>query len=530
VFFFSGNHILVTVLLTPLAGAVVLLFLPSLRPDLYRKAGNAFGVLGLAVTLPLLWKFKSESGERFQFVADANWIPSLGVHFRLGIDGISLLMVLLTTLLGAIAISSSWSAIQKREKEYYILLLLLQTATLGVFMSLDFVLFYVFWEFMLVPMYLLIGVWGTENRADAPIKFFLYTIGGSAVMLLAILGIYQARGTFDMREILLHPFTAQSGHLGYWLFWGFFFAFAIRVPMFPFHTWLADACAEAPTAASVILVGVVLKTGAFGFLRFSLAMFPDAAWKYRGLLIDISLIAIVYGALICVSQKDMKRLIAYSSVSQMGLCTLGIFVFTPLGLYGSIIQQVSHGIAMGALLLIVGILYERRGTRLIAEFGGLAAPMPKFAAIYMIASLAALGMPLLSGFIGEFTILRGAFEVRWQWAAWALVGVILVAAALVWMYQRVVFGSAASLAHENFEEPADLSKRELATLIPLLLLSLWIGIYPAPMFRILRQPVELIIEAVHPGYYKYPAARLAEPIQPSANPAVLSGTLAPEAK
>jgi NADH-quinone oxidoreductase subunit M len=529
VFFFSDNHILVTVLLTPLVGAGVLLFLPSLRPDLYRKVGNAFGFLGIAVALPLLWKFKADSAEPFQFVADANWIPSLGVHFRLGIDGLSLLLVLLTVVLGAIAISSSWSAIQKREKEFYILLLLLQTGMLGVFMSLDFVLFYVFWEVMLVPIYLLIAVWGTENRAHAAIKFFLYTVGGSALMLLAILGIYQARGTFDMREILLHPFTVQSGHPGYWLFWGFFFAFAIKVPMFPFHTWLADACADAPTAASVMLVGVLLKTGAYGFLRFSLAMFPDAAVRYRGLVIALSLIAIVYGALICVAQKDMKRLIAYSSVSQMGLCTLGIFVLTPLGLYGSVIQQVSHGIAIGALLLIVGILYDRRGTRLISEFGGLAAPMPKFAWIYVIATLAALGMPMLSGFIGEFTILRGTFEERWQWAAWTLLGVILVAAALLWMYQRVVFGSAASPASENVDL-TDLNKRELAILIPLVLLSLWIGIYPAPLFRMLKQPVERIIETVRPGYYNYPAARIAEPGRPPATPAAASGGFAPEAK
>jgi NADH-quinone oxidoreductase subunit M len=529
VFFFSSNHVLVTILLTPLAGATVLLFLPSVRPDLYRKVGNAFGFLGFALPLPLLWKFKSDSPETFQFVADANWIPSLGVHFRLGIDGLSLLMVLLTTLLGAIAISSSWSTIQKREKEYYILLLLLQTGMLGVFMSLDFVLFYVCWEVMLVPMYLLIGVWGAENRAYAAIKFFLCTIGGSAVMLLAILGIYQARGTFDMREILLHPFTTQSGHPGYWLFWGFFFAFAIKIPMFPFHTWLADACAEAPTAASVILVGVLLKTGVYGFIRFSVPMFPDAVLKYRGLLIDISLIAIVYGALICVAQKDMKRLIAYSSVSQMGLCTLGIFMLTPLGLYGSVIQQVSHGIAMGTLLLIVGILYDRRGTRLISEFGGLAAPMPKFASIYIIATLAALGMPLLSGFIGESTILRGTFEVRWQWAAWALLGEILVAAGLLWMYQRVMFGSAANPASENFDL-ADLNKRELATLIPLVLLSLWIGIYPAPLFRILKQPVERIIETVHSGYSNYSPVRIVEPIRPPASSAVASGASAPEAQ
>jgi NADH-quinone oxidoreductase subunit M len=515
VFFFSEHHILTTVLLTPLLGAILLLFVPGAHAELHRKIGNAFGLLGLAVSLPLLWRFKSDSAEAFQFVTDANWIPSLGVHFRLGIDGLSLLMVILTTLLGAIAILSSWSAIQKREKEYYILLLLLQTGMLGVFMSLDFVLFYVFWEVMLVPMYLVIGAWGGQNRNYAAIKFFLYTIGGSAVMLLAILGIYQARGTFDVREILMHPFTAQSGHLEYWLFWGFFCAFAVKVPMFPFHTWLADTCAEAPTAASVILVGVLLKTGAYGFLRFSVPMFPDATLKYRTLLIVLSLIAVVYGALISVTQKDMKRLIAYSSMSQMGLCALGIFALTPLGLYGSIIQQVSHGISIGALLLIVGILYERRDTGLISEFGGLTEPMPKLAAIYAIVTLASLGMPLFSGFVGELTILRGAFEVRWQWAAWGSLGTLLVAASLLWMYQRVTFGGVMNPANEHV---GDLSRRELARLIPLISLSLWIGVYPAPLFRVLRQPVDRIIDAVHSG--NYPAARVTEPARPAASPAL----------
>jgi NADH-quinone oxidoreductase subunit M len=527
VFFFSEYHILATVLFTPLLGAFVLLFIPRERAGLHRQIANAFGFLGLAISLPLLWKFKSGSSEPFQFVADANWIPSLGVHFRLGIDGLSLVMIILTTVLGAVAISLSWSAIQKREKEYYVLLLLLQTGMLGVFMSLDFVLFYVFWEVMLVPMYLLIGVWGTENRVNAALKFFLYTIAGSAVMLFAILGVYQARGTFDVREILLHPFTAQAGHLEYWLFWGFFFAFAIKVPMFPFHTWLADACTEAPTAASVILAGVLLKTGTYGFLRFSVPMFPDAALKYRSLLIILSLVAIVYGALICVTQKDMKRMIAYSSVSQMGLCTLGIFALTPLGLYGSIIQQLSHGIVIAALLLIVGILYERRDTRLISEFGGLATPMPRFAAVYLVATLASLGIPLLSGFIGEFTVLRGVFEVRWPWVAWALLGALLVAVGLLWMYQRVVLGSVTNPANEHL---VDLNTRDLATLIPLILLSLCIGLYSAPIFRVLKQPVEKIVNAVHPGYYS--AARILEPVQPRPSSMLTPATSgsAPEAR
>ncbi|MGD0402514.1 MAG: NADH-quinone oxidoreductase subunit M [Candidatus Acidiferrales bacterium] len=504
---FSDSHILTTILFTPLVGAILMLFIPRERPDLHRWMGNIFGVLGLLVSLPLLWRFDPHSDAPFQFVTNLSWIPSLGgghgpgAQFTLGIDGLSLLMVILTTVLGAIAILSSWSAIKKREKEYYILLLLLQTGMLGVFMSLDFVLFYVFWEVMLVPMYFLIGVWGSERRLYAAIKFFLYTLAGSVLMLLAILAIYYYRGTFDIREILLHPFTAQYGWLQKWLFWGFFFAFAIKVPMFPFHTWLPDAHTEAPTAGSVILAGVLLKMGTYGFLRFSVPMFPDATVKYRWIIIVLSLVGIVYGALVCMMQKDMKRLIAYSSVSHMGFCTLGIFALTPLGLSGSIIQQVNHGISTGALFLIVGVLYERRHTRLISEFGGLSTPMPNFAAVYLIVTLSSLGMPLLNGFIGEFTILRGVFEVSWQWASWGVLGVILGAAYLLWLYQRVMFGNVTNPANEHLP---DLNAREYATLLPLVALAFWIGIYPKPLFDVLDKPVHALVERVHPGYYSAP--------------------------
>lgn len=509
---FSDSHILTTILFTPLVGAILMLFIPRERPDLHRWMGNIFGVLGLLVSLPLLWRFDPHSDAPFQFVTNLSWIPSLGgghgpgAQFTLGIDGLSLLMVILTTVLGAIAILSSWSAIKKREKEYYILLLLLQTGMLGVFMSLDFVLFYVFWEVMLVPMYFLIGIWGSERRLYAAIKFFLYTLAGSVLMLLAILAIYYYRGTFDIREILLHPFTAQYGWLQKWLFWGFFFAFAIKVPMFPFHTWLPDAHTEAPTAGSVILAGVLLKMGTYGFLRFSVPMFPDATVKYRWIIIVLSLIGIIYGALVCMMQKDMKRLIAYSSVSHMGFCTLGIFALTPLGLSGSIIQQVNHGISTGALFLIVGVLYERRHTRLISEFGGLSTPMPNFAAVYLIVTLSSLGMPLLNGFIGEFTILRGVFEVSWQWAAWGVLGVILGAAYLLWLYQRVMFGNVTNPANEHLP---DLNAREYATLLPLVALAFWIGIYPKPLFDVLDKPVHALVERVHPGYYSVP--KLAQP-------------------
>src|SRR6266705_1917690 len=402
---FLAHHILSVVLFTPLVGALLLLFIPRQRENAHKIAGNVFGMLGFLVSLPLLRWFKPEGGG-FTFEEAADWIPSIGAKYHLGIDGISLLLVMLTTFLGMIAILSSWSAIHLRTKEYYILLLLLQTGMIGVFVSLDFFLFYVFWEVMLVPMYFLIGVWGSENRLYAAIKFFLYTLAGSVLMLLGILAIYFQAGlkSFDVPTLLT---AAQhfSDPLKVWLFWGFFFAFAIKVPMFPFHTWLPDAHTEAPTAGSVILAGVLLKMGTYGFIRFSLPLLPtDAAMRARiiHIVVILSIIGIVYGALVCLMQKDMKRLIAYSSVSHLGFCTLGIFALTPNGLAGSVLQQVNHGISTGALFLIVGVLYERRHTRLISEFGGLATPMPNFAAVYLIVSLSSLGMPLLNGFIGEF--------------------------------------------------------------------------------------------------------------------------------
>ncbi|MFZ0911016.1 MAG: NADH-quinone oxidoreductase subunit M [Candidatus Acidiferrales bacterium] len=494
---FSDNHILSTILFTPLVGAILMLFIPRQNANAHRWMGNLFGFLGFAVSLPLVWRFKLGETD-FQFRQTLDWIPSINAHYSIGIDGISLLMVMLTTILGAIAILSSWSAIQKREKEYYILLLLLQTGMLGVFMSLDFVLFYVFWEVMLVPMYFLIGVWGSDRRLYAAIKFFLYTLAGSVVMLLAILAIYFRTNTFDIREILLSHNQLFSPQLQTWLFWGFFFAFAIKVPMFPFHTWLPDAHTEAPTAGSVILAGVLLKMGTYGFLRFSVPMFPDATMRFRWIMILLSIIGIIYGALVCMMQKDMKKLIAYSSVSHMGFCTLGIFALTPLGLSGSIIQQVNHGISTGALFLIVGVLYERRHTRLISEFGGLSTPMPNFAAAYLIVTLSSLGMPLLNGFVGEFTILRGVFEVRWQWAAWGVLGVVLGAAYLLWLYQRVMFGNVTNPLNEHLP---DLNGREFFTLGTLIILAFWIGIYPAPLFNVLDKPVKQIVLRYDPNYY-----------------------------
>jgi len=510
---FFAHHILSVVLFTPLVGALVLLFVPRELDGVHRLLGNLFGVLGFLVSLPLVRWFKPEWGG-FTLEENADWIPSIGARYHLGIDGISLLLVMLTTFLGMIAIFSSWSAIKLRQKEYYILLLLLQVGMIGVFVSLDFFLFYVFWEVMLVPMYFLIGVWGSDRRLYAAIKFFLYTLAGSVVMLLAILALYyyappaaDGSRTFDVPTLLAAAHYLPDS-LKAWLFWGFFFAFAIKVPMFPFHTWLPDAHTEAPTAGSVILAGVLLKMGTYGFIRFSLPLLPaDTAMRARiiHIVIVLSLIGIIYGALVCLMQKDMKRLIAYSSVSHLGFCTLGIFALNPNGLSGSVLQQINHGISTGALFLIVGVLYERRHTRLISEFGGLATPMPSFAAIYLIISLSSLGMPLLNGFIGEFTILQGAFQVSKTWAAVGSLGVVLGAAYLLWLYQRVMFGTVTNPINEKLP---DLNAREYATLIPLVILAFWIGIYPKPFFAIIEKPVERIVHQVNPGFYGVEHAKL----------------------
>src|SRR5580658_975724 len=503
---FYNNHMLTVILFTPSVGAILLLFVPRESQNGHRVLGNLFALLGFAVSLPLVWRF-NVGIPGYQFRESANWIPSIGAHYTLGIDGISFLLVMLTTVLGAISILSSWSAIKMRRKEYYILFLLLQVGMLGVFMSLDFFLFYLFWEVMLVPMYFLIGVWGSDRRLYAAIKFFLYTLAGSVLMLLAILALYYRAHdvtgqpfTFDI-PTLLGVVPQFSTALQVYLFWGFFFAFAIKVPMFPFHTWLPDAHTEAPTAGSVILAGVLLKMGTYGFIRFSLPLLPqDAAARHKivTIMMVVSIIGIIYGALVCMMQKDMKKLIAYSSVSHLAFCTLGIFALTPNGLSGSVIQQINHGLSTGALFLIIGVLYERRHTRLISEFGGLSTPMPNFAAVYMIATLSSLGLPMLNGFIGEFGILRGTYEVNIRYVAWAVIGIVLGAAYLLWLYQRVMFGPVTNPANEHLQ---DLNAREYATLVPLIILCFWIGIYPKPLFKVLERPVQLIVEQANPGYY-----------------------------
>jgi len=386
--------------------------------------------------------------------------------------------------------------------------MLLQVGMLGVFMSLDFFLFYVFWEVMLVPMYFIIGVWGGPRKLYAAIKFFLYTLAGSVLMLLGILALYfhyhSVTGvyTFNVLELMKYhwPMDLQK-----WVFWAFMVAFAIKVPMFPFHTWLPDAHVEAPTAGSVILAGVLLKMGTYGFIRFSLPLLPQYSSSPTTvrIMVVLSIIAIIYGALVSMMQRDMKKLIAYSSVSHLGFCTLGIFALNPHGLSGSVIQQINHGISTGALFLIVGLIYERRHTREIKELGGLSNVMPVYATLFMIVMLSSIGLPLLNGFIGEFTIVQGAFEVRKAWAAWAVVGIVLGAAYMLWLYQRAMFGTCDNPKNQVLK---DLNLREIMTLVPLVLWAFWIGLYPKPFFSVLERPVTAIVERVDPHFFNAAAS------------------------
>jgi NADH-quinone oxidoreductase subunit M len=504
------NHILSIILFTPLVGALVLLFVPKENKDAIRWIANLFSLAGLLVSIPLVpwfWALRFEPGFKFIEGATNNWIPSIGAGYVLGIDGISFLLIMLTTLLGWISILSSWTAIETRVKEYYIWFLVLQTGMLGVFMALDFFLFFVFWEAMLVPMYLLIGIWGGPRKLYAAIKFFLYTLAGSVLMLLGILYLYfnhhNLTGVYTFSITELYKTAPQIPfHFAVWLFFAFFVAFAIKVPMFPFHTWLPDAHVEAPTAGSVILAGVLLKMGTYGFVRFSLPFFPQVLSNpttllnvtVRGWMIGLSLVAIIYGALVSLMQKDMKKLVAYSSVSHLGFCTLGIFALNSAGLSGSVLQQINHGISTGALFLIVGILYERRHTREISEYGGISNVMPVYATITMIMFLSSMGLPLLNGFVGEFTILQGTFMENWRWGAWAVPGVVLAAAYLLWLYQRVFFGTVTNPKNEKLH---DLTPREVLTFAPLIIAAFWIGLYPKPFFQILEQPVNHLVATVH---------------------------------
>ncbi len=495
----NASHLLSLILFTPLIGAVVLLLLPKAATTAIRGVANVFALAGFLVSVPL-WFRLDQTTANYQFVERFRWIPSIGAEYLLGVDGLSALLVLLTTLMGAIAVAASWTAITERVKEYYVFLLLLQTGMIGAFVALDFLLFFLFWEVMLVPMYFLIGIWGSDNRLYSAIKFFLYTLAGSVVLLLGILTLYfafhDATGVYTF-DIARYQTFAFAPALQWWVFLAFFLGFAIKVPMFPFHTWLPDAHTDAPTAASVILAAVLLKMGTYGFLRFSLPMLPTATHVFLPLVVTLALIGVIYGALVALAQKDWKRLVAYSSVSHMAMVMLGMFALNPVGVTGSIIQQLNHGISTGALFLLVGIVYERRHTRAIAEYGGLSKVMPVYAAIFLFMTMSSIGLPALNGFIGELLILQGVFAVSKVWAGVAALGIVLGAAYMLWLYQRTMFGR---IEHPKNEDLADVGPREFATFVPLIILAIWIGLYPAPFINRLNTSVARIVTRVSPQY------------------------------
>ncbi len=483
----------------PLLGMLVLLFIPRENDGLLKGFTLAVSLITFAISLPLAFDnvFTTSGGMHYREFSE--WI-NIGNYFQmnynLGVDGISLWLVMLTTFIMPIAVLSTWHAVEKNVKGFMAMLLLLETGMLGAFVSLDLFLFYVFWELMLIPMYFLIGIWGGKNRIYAAVKFFIYTAVGSLLMLVAIIFVYYyavqsgaPMNGFGIEEFYkLHiPYHAQ-----FWLFLAFGFSFAIKVPMFPLHTWLPDAHTEAPTAGSVILAAVLLKMGTYGYVRFAMPLFPEALPTFIPLLAFLSVVGIIYGSLVAMMQEDVKKLVAYSSVAHLGFVMLGVFAMNLQGLAGGMIQMINHGISTGALFLIVGFIYERRHTRLITEFGGLAHKMPIFATIFMIITFSSVGLPGTNGFVGEFLALMGAFQGGLRWyAVFATTGVILAAVYMLWMYQRVMFGKVTNPANEKLK---DLSGREIAIMLPLLLFVFWIGIYPSTFFDKMNPAMEQALE------------------------------------
>lgn len=478
----------------PIIGVFFILSIETKRQELVRVTAMIISSVVFFISLPLYFGFDSHTYD-MQFVEKLQWIPSFGIQYHVGIDGISLFLILLTTFITPLSILASWH-ITKHVKEYMIAMLVLETGMIGVFISLDLFLFYVFWELMLIPMYLLIGIWGGPRRIYAAVKFFIYTMAGSVFMLLAIIGLYflNYRATGEYTFNLLEYYRLElSFAVQFWLFLAFAFAFAIKVPMFPFHTWLPDAHVEAPTAGSVILAGVLLKMGTYGFVRFCLPLFPEASHAFIPVISWMAITGIVYGALVSMVQDDLKKLVAYSSVSHLGFVMLGVFAFNVQGLEGGIIQMVNHGISTGALFLVVGMLYERRHTRMIADFGGLTKQMPVFATLFLIITLSSIGLPGLNGFVGEFLILVGAFKSRILYASIATSGIILAAVYMLWMFQRVMFQE---ITHEENKTLKDVNKREIVILIPFIVLIFWIGIYPNSFLRKMDASVNHLLKQV----------------------------------
>lgn len=493
------NAILTVVTFFPLIGVLAILLLKRFNqesPERIKQIALTTSVMTFVISLLVLGMYNAGIAS-LQLIDRIRWIPAWGIEYHLGIDGLSILMLLLTTLITPLAIYSSYDAITQQVKQYYIFMLLLEIGMIGVFLAQDLFLFYVFWEFTLIPMYFLIGIWGGKSRVYASIKFFLYTMAGSLFMLLAILYMGITNNTFSVPDLITGREAFANVQL--WLFLGFALAFAVKVPLFPFHSWLPDAHTEAPTAGSIILAGVLLKMGTYGFMRFNLPLFPEASRAAAPTIAVLAIIGIIYGAIVSFAQKDVKKLVAYSSVSHLGFVMLGIFSMTEAGLQGAILQGVNHGLSSGALFFLVGIIYEQRHTREISDFGGLWRVMPVFSILSLIITLSSMGLPGLNGFVGEFTILLGSMgattlgDAPWIYTAFATSGVILAAVYLLWMFQRVFMGP---LDKEENKKLRDVNSRELAIFIAFLVFIVWIGIAPSPYFQLMDQSVAGLLQSV----------------------------------
>src|ERR1700684_4337114 len=481
-----SSHLLTVIAFPPLLGVPALLLLRADDHTWIRRIALAISVAEFVISLFLLHGFDGVNAQ-YQFEEYYDWIARANIHYHLGVDGISLFLVLLTTFLTPLAILCSWQAIRENVKGFFIALLVIETAMIGVFVSLDLLLFFFFWELTLIPMYFLIGIWGHDRRIYAAVKFILYTMFGSILMLVAILWLYNLAGPFDLPDIQAKLQTGMvllPAHTELLLFGAFFLAFAIKVPLFPFHTWLPDAHTEAPTAGSIMLAGVMLKMGTYGMLRFCLPLFPNAARRLAPEIAVLAIIGILYGALVAMVQTDLKRLVAYTSVSHLGFVVLGIFAFNPIALQGAIFQMLSHGVSTGALFLGVGMLYDRRHTHEIKQFGGLATPMPVLMSFFLFIFLSSVGLPPLNGFVGEFLILIGTFQIHHAWASWAASGAVLSAIYLLWAYQRVIFGD---VTVEKNKTLPDASTRERIILATLSVIILFMGV-ASPLFTKRMQP------------------------------------------